>query len=62
MAGFSVWKGWAIVCFSPEIGSTSTRLTTDHREACRIANCLDFIEAWDQGFDTVRFKAFGFIE
>lgn len=25
-----------------------------HREACRVANCLDFIEAWDQGFDTVR--------
>lgn len=23
------------------------------REACRIANCLDFIEKWDQGFDTV---------
>ena len=24
-----------------------------HREACRIANCLDFIEKWDDGFDTV---------
>lgn len=23
------------------------------REACRIANCLDFIEKWDHGFDTV---------
>jgi hypothetical protein len=29
-------------------------LTYIHREACRIANCLDFIEQWDQGFDTVR--------
>lgn len=24
-----------------------------YREACRIANCLDFIEKWDDGFDTV---------
>jgi hypothetical protein len=23
------------------------------REACRVANCLDFIERWDEGFDTV---------
>jgi ABC-type multidrug transport system fused ATPase/permease subunit len=22
-------------------------------EACRVANCLDFIEHWPQGFDTV---------
>jgi hypothetical protein len=24
-----------------------------YREACRTANCLDFIEQWDDGFDTV---------
>jgi ABC-type multidrug transport system fused ATPase/permease subunit len=23
------------------------------REACRVANCLDFIEKWEHGFDTV---------
>lgn len=31
------------------------------REACRVANCLDFIEGWDQGFDTVKAFAVCFV-
>lgn len=37
----------------------TSRTTRNRRGACRIANCLDFIEAWDQGFDTVRVLGFG---
>jgi len=58
--------GSLLLCLGPHFGRCLLQYLTNplfhtstpshahtHREACRVANCLDFIEAWDQGFDTV---------
>ena len=52
---YSVWSSVRFSHPSPGLHTSYT----NHREACRIANCLDFIEAWDQGFDTVRVLGWG---